>query len=55
MESGRRKKAPDERLIIFTEYKTTLDYLFQRFKAQFPADAETHIRVLYGGGSQAGS
>src|SRR5262249_40910008 len=25
----------DERLIIFTEYKTTLDYLFVRFKGKF--------------------
>jgi superfamily II DNA or RNA helicase len=44
----------DERLIIFTEYKTTLDYLFLRFKSQFPEDYESRIRILFGGRSQAG-
>ena len=39
----------DERLIIFTEYKTTLDYLFSRFKSQFPGDYESRIRILFGG------
>jgi superfamily II DNA or RNA helicase len=45
----------DERLIIFTEYKTTLDYLHQRFHAEFSGDAESRIRVLFGGRSQAGA
>ena len=44
----------DERLIIFTEYKTTLDYLFRRFKSEFQADYESRIRILFGGKSQAG-
>ena len=44
----------DERLIIFTEYKTTLDYLFRRFKSEFQADHESRIRILFGGKSQAG-
>ena len=44
----------DERLIIFTEYKTTLDYLFRRFKDEFKADYQSRIRVLFGGKSQAG-
>ena len=38
----------DERLIIFTEYKTTLDYLVNRFRAEFGADDEAVIQ-LYGG------
>lgn len=38
---------PDERLIVFTEYKTTLDYLYRRLKVKFPEDGV--IRVLYGG------
>ena len=44
----------DERLIIFTEYKTTLDYLFLRFKSEFQGDYESRIRILFGGKSQAG-
>jgi superfamily II DNA or RNA helicase len=44
----------DERLIIFTEYKTTLDYLFLRFKSKFQTDYESRIRILFGGKSQAG-
>ncbi|PSH04632.1 MAG: DNA helicase [Acidobacteria bacterium] len=44
----------DERLIIFTEYKTTLDYLFRRFKSEFQGDYESRIRILFGGKSQAG-
>jgi superfamily II DNA or RNA helicase len=38
----------DERLIMFTEYKTTLDYLESRLKDTFKDDKA--IRVLYGGG-----
>lgn len=39
---------PDERLIIFTEYKTTLDYLVQRLDKEFGADSGAIIQ-LYGG------
>ena len=42
----------DERLIVFTEYKTTLDDLRQRLKEAFrdvPAEDDGAIRVLYGG------
>ena len=38
----------DERLIVFTEYKTTLDYLEKRLKAEFEDDGSA-ILVLYGG------
>lgn len=38
----------DERLIIFTEYKTTLDYLVNRLHAEYGADAGS-ISQLYGG------
>ena len=38
---------PDERLIVFTEYKTTLDYVYMRLAAAFPKEGV--IRVLYGG------
>lgn len=44
----------DERLIIFTEYKTTLDYLHRRFKSEFKDDHETRVRFLYGGRTLAG-
>lgn len=37
----------DERLIVFTEYKTTLDYLQNRLKAEF--NDEKAILILYGG------
>lgn len=39
---------PKERLIIFTEYKTTLDYLVQRLEREFGADTGAIIQ-LYGG------
>lgn len=39
---------PDERLIIFTEYKTTLDYLVQRLEREFGADTGAIVQ-LYGG------
>lgn len=39
----------DERLILFTEYKTTLDYLARRLQRDFPGPEEGAIRVLYGG------
>ena len=38
----------DERLIVFTEYKTTLDYLVARLRRDFNADAAV-IAELYGG------
>ncbi len=37
----------DERLVIFTEYKTTLDYVERRLREEFPD--ELRIRVLFGG------
>jgi hypothetical protein len=36
----------DERLVVFTEYKTTLDYLTRRLRAQFE---EERILTLFGG------
>ena len=41
----------DERLIIFTEYKTTLDYLANRLRRQYPAD---RILTLFGVGGPTG-
>lgn len=38
----------EERLIVFTEYKTTLDYLAQRLAREFGADTGAIIQ-LYGG------
>jgi hypothetical protein len=38
---------PKERLIVFTEYKTTLDYLNRRLQEVFPHSDS--IQVLYGG------
>lgn len=36
----------DERLVVFTEYKTTLDYLVRRLTARFGAD---RVLTLFGG------
>lgn len=36
----------DERLVVFTEYKTTLDYLARRLRAEFGDD---HVLTLFGG------
>jgi superfamily II DNA or RNA helicase len=36
----------DERLVVFTEYKTTLDYLVRRLRARYGADC---ILALFGG------
>lgn len=36
----------DERLVVFTEYKTTLDYLLRRLRSRYNAD---RIITLYGG------
>lgn len=38
----------DERLVIFTEYKTTLDYLVRRLQQQYGGN-DGAIRVLFGG------
>lgn len=38
----------DERLIVFTEYKTTLDYVVRRLEREFGADGGAIIQ-LYGG------
>jgi len=37
----------DERLVVFTEYKTTLDYLLRRVRESFPGDDERFLS-LYG-------
>lgn len=42
----------DERLIVFTEYKTTLDYLRQRFSL-YP-DHENRIKMIYGSHGHGG-
>lgn len=39
----------DERLILFTEYKTTLDYLAERLAQDYRDRPAGAIRVLYGG------
>ncbi|NCC50054.1 MAG: DNA helicase [Spartobacteria bacterium] len=38
----------DERLVVFTEYKTTLDYLLQRMREHWCGD-ENRMLCLYGG------
>ena len=50
LKDGNKFKA-DERVIIFTEYKHTLDYLLQRFKEI--EIAAPKIETLYGGSPQA--
>jgi len=42
---------PDERLIVFTEYKTTLDYLARRLREHYPAE---RVLALYGAGGPEG-
>lgn len=39
----------DERIIVFTEYKTTLDYLHRRLMESFPDEPPERFRLLYGG------
>lgn len=39
----------DERLVVFTEYRTTLEYLERRLRAVFPDEPAERIRILYGG------
>ena len=41
----------EERLIVFTEYKTTLDYLFRRVCERYPAE---QILTLFGAGGADG-
>ena len=41
----------DERLIVFTEYKTTLDYLARRLRERYPAD---RVLTLFGSGGPGG-
>ena len=41
----------DERLIVFTEYKTTLDYLARRLRERYPAD---RVLTLFGSGGPDG-
>ena len=41
----------DERLIVFTEYKTTLDYLARRLRERYPAD---RVLTLFGSGGPEG-
>ena len=43
----------DERLILFTEYKTTLDYLERRLQKIYP-DHENRIKVIYGSQTRRG-
>jgi superfamily II DNA or RNA helicase len=43
-----KKWKTEERLVIFTEYKNTLDYLESRLKAEF-SDDDSFILALYGG------
>ena len=42
---------PDERLIVFTEYKTTLDYLARRLRERYPDD---RVLTLFGSGGRGG-
>ena len=41
----------DERLIVFTEYKTTLDYLARRLRRRYPAE---RVLTLFGAGGPEG-
>lgn len=43
-----RQWRESERLVVFTEYKTTLDYLHQRLKEELNKDPGA-VRLLYGG------
>ena len=40
----------DERLIVFTEYKTTLDYLARRLRERYPAE---RVLTLFGAGGSS--
>ena len=41
----------DERLVVFTEYKTTLDYLTRRLRERYPSD---RVLTLFGAGAPDG-
>ena len=49
--TGGRAFRLDERLIVFTEYKTTLDYLARRLRERYPAD---RVLTLFGSGGPGG-
>lgn len=49
--SGDGEFRDDERLIVFTEYKTTLDYLVRRLRDRYPAD---RVLTLFGTGGPEG-
>ncbi len=49
--TGGRAFRPDERLIVFTEYKTALDYLARRLRERYPAD---RVLTLFGSGGPDG-
>ena len=44
----------DERLIVFTEYKTTLDYLVHHLRGRYPEEPEERILTLFGAGGPEG-
>lgn len=44
-----KKWVDDERLIVFTEYKTALNYLDRRLRAAFSKESQDRFRLLYGG------
>ena len=41
----------EERLVVFTEYKTTLDYLARRLRQRYPAE---RVLTLFGAGGPEG-
>jgi superfamily II DNA or RNA helicase len=47
LRAGKKGFLADERLVIFTEYKTTLDYLQRRLGQRYPDPGA--VRVLFGG------
>ena len=49
--SGGGEFSDDERLIVFTEYKTTLDYLTRRLRELYPTD---RVLTLFGSGGPEG-
>ena len=50
-QSGGGEFSDDERLIVFTEYKTTLDYLTRRLRELYPTD---RVLTLFGSGGPEG-
>lgn len=48
LKNGKEWKS-DERLVIFTEYKTTQDYLLRRLTEHFNDKDHSRILILYGG------